>query len=204
MSEFPQRTGLTDLSQAELLLFDSMFSCWVSAHLLPDAVYAFHMNCSYSHGLSDTQLDETLQRLIEQQLIQQRDGEDWPHSFLALTPAGGTLWEAERKPDWSRYVASQFRCSTKRQTVVASQEEIASQYLHAIIASRVIAATGVIRAKHLRQCQLLPWRIFDHVAVVSVLAVDNTSAIADWKTYESSRNWWGNIRELDTLNRKSR
>lgn len=60
MSQLPRRTGLTELSDAELLLFGFLFQWNVRRQALTHELYSVHMNCCYSHGLRDRELDKTL------------------------------------------------------------------------------------------------------------------------------------------------
>ena len=65
----PKRTNATNLSDDELLLFDFFFDKSLSFHHLRIEDYSFHMNCLYSHGLSDADLELTLASLVCRGLV---------------------------------------------------------------------------------------------------------------------------------------
>ena len=66
MKKPPKRTHATSLSDSQLLLFDFLFDTSLSFHHMRAEAYSLYMNCSYSHGLDDAELESTLNKLIRQ------------------------------------------------------------------------------------------------------------------------------------------
>ncbi len=73
----------------------------------------FSMTFNYpSHGLSFRQVTETLDKFERDGLITGKDIIDWdgqPDKEVLVTQKGGQLWEAERDPDWSRFLDARYR-----------------------------------------------------------------------------------------------
>jgi len=63
----PKRTYRTELTDPELLILDFLFDKGGASFTMlssGELRYAFHMNCSYDHGLSDEELRSTISRLL--------------------------------------------------------------------------------------------------------------------------------------------
>lgn len=114
MQTLPRRTNATNLSDDELLLFDFLFDQSLSFHHLRIEDYSFHMNCLYSHSLTDADLELTLASLVARGFLNCRVGKIWrmetrnyvDGKIYTMTDSGGHLWELARRPDWDRYVAT--------------------------------------------------------------------------------------------------
>jgi hypothetical protein len=113
--------------------------------LLPDVAMALNMR--RSHGLSFEALCEKLASLCERDLIQIRQFSDGgqvartreeitrvlagskprdPEGFgYLLTARGGSTWEHYARPDWSRYVDSEFGYDPPEGIINASSREAA-------------------------------------------------------------------------------
>jgi hypothetical protein len=63
MDILPRRSGVTELSDDEFLLFDLLFTVGVENAFLRQQAYPVHMNLRYTHGLDDGQLEGTVQSL---------------------------------------------------------------------------------------------------------------------------------------------
>jgi hypothetical protein len=205
MNQLPQRTGATDLSDAELLLFDFLFRWYVPRRALTSDLYSFHMNCCYSHGLPDRELDDVLESLVARNLVRAKASDGSPELSYTLSSDGGRLWELERRPDWGTYIDARQDCEGIRQSVLALDETIARQYVGGLFASCLLAPSGKLRVKRIRHCSLLPWRIFGCVTVLRIPILHETSLDCPrWDIYEACRNWWCDVGELDTLNKRVR
>lgn len=209
MNDKPARTGSTTLTDAELLLFDFLFQHHVRRQALERDTYEIHMNCAYSHGLDSDELGATLNSLVERKLIWARMAADPDESSYTLTAAGGALWERERRPNWDRYVESRQSYRGDRQSALATNESISRQCLGMGFAFNVFVAGGPIQTKVVRRCNLLPWRVFDHVHVASVRIRPRCDANLDailinHEAYDSCRTWWQTVHELNTLNHRIR
>src|SRR5690242_15904742 len=117
-----RRTGVSNLTDAELLILDIAANLGGTRRLFRREVFPYQYNCP-THGLDDATLNQTLDRFETQGWL---TGENFevPGSgtdrSIRVTPAGGQLWEAERLPDWTRHVMEVYgrtRPGTKRHRV---------------------------------------------------------------------------------------
>ena len=215
----PRRTNATNLSDDELLLFDFLFDNSLSFHHLRIEEYSSHMNCLYSHGLSDADLELTLASLVFRGLLNCKDGKIWrvesrdyvDGKTYTLTNAGGKLWELERRPDWNRYlVTCQWQLSTNSRgmiRIVCPTEDIGRLCMGAMFAAGLITPAGRIRVRNIWDAQLLPWRTFKQVTSIRCKISDNVNDAmfpTHWGVYNAKRCWWRDIAELDSLESSSR
>lgn len=103
-----QRTNATNLTDDELILFDAMFYGSVSLkQLRRQNEFEARFNFPYNHQLSDVELERTIVRLEERNLLRHEETEhsktDEKYNVYTLTPKGGRYWELEREPDWTQY-----------------------------------------------------------------------------------------------------
>jgi hypothetical protein len=197
MNQLPKRTGVTDLTEDQLLLFDFFWDCYVPRRCLDSESYSIHMNVEYTHCLSDEQIDRVLGQLLERELICCR--ENSPNTFT-LTPCGGALWEAERKPDWGRYISERGSHNERRLSLVSLSETVGRCYIGVLFSAGLIVPTERIKSKNIGKHWLTPWkRVADaRLLRVKVLGGEQMGFI-DWSVYESGRTWWRSVAELDTL-----
>lgn len=197
MTQLPARTGITDLTDDQLLLFDFLWDCYVPRRFLDSGSYSIHMNVAYSHGLTGKQIDRTIEQMFERNLITCR--ESCPDAFT-LTPKGGAIWEAERQPDWSRYIAEHGSHNDRRLSLVTVSEDVGRHYIGGLFAAGLIVPTDRIKCRTIGNHWLTTWK---RVSVAKLLRVqirgDEPTLFIDWPVYESCRNWWRNITELNTL-----
>ncbi len=200
MTDKPKRTGVTDLTDDELLLFDFMFQWWVPLRALRREKYSFHMNCRYNHNLDDARLMATVERLVEVGWIAPKEEPDGigPPCF-SLTEAGGDLWQRERRPDWTTYVDESVCHVESRLTVLSPSEETANRYFDVGRSVGLWLVEGPVNRRiRMIDFDLLPWRTFKTVfAVVADNVADDFET--RWDRYESQRTWWRNIGELDSI-----
>ncbi|WP_146678761.1 hypothetical protein [Pirellula sp. SH-Sr6A] len=148
------------MSDDELLLFDFLFDKSLSFHHLRMEDYSFHMNCPYSHSLTDADLELTLASLVARGFLNCRVGKIWrietrdyvDGKTYTMTASGGYLWELERLPDWDQYVATcQWMLGTDNREmirIVCQTEEIGRLCLGAMFAAGLIAPSGRIRVRN--------------------------------------------------------
>ena len=201
MSVRPRRTGVTSLSEDELLLFDFMFDSDVPEHMLRREAYPLHMNVEYSHTLDDQALRETLRRLAAHGLV--RHAEDQGNPQWGLTAIGGCQWELERNPQWNAYCmdfSRDLRSGPAHCVVVSPDRSTAERFWTAAIAVAYWSlADPRVRHWRIERHQLIPWRVFPELHVVAARGVvDNESGI-DWHEYEARRTWWRCVQELNSL-----
>lgn len=205
----PKRTGKSDLSDNELLLFDMMFDCNASKTQLSSSVYAEHMNCDYNHSLDDTDLNQTIEKLLSRKLIQRIGNTlDSNKPRYTLSETGGELWEIERKPDWQCFVATSQKelgnFSTGSIIAWCTDEIVGRLCLGSMFSAGLITPTGSIRGRASHSKRLVPWKSFPVVYSLRCSTSDNINhwpKPVEWDAYEKSRCWWRTIAELQTLNR---
>jgi hypothetical protein len=210
----PKRTCSTGLTGDELLLFDFLFDKSLSFQHLRMENYSLHMNCQYSHGLSDDELKITLNSLIDRGLLRSRIGkvlrkgarayEDG--NLYTITEAGGRLWELERLADWDRFVVSTERALSASLRgvirIVCRSELVGRLCLGAMFASGSVSPIGPIRARTVWDAKLLPWKVFERVVSVRCQIDARTHGqpmTVHWDVYHASRCWWRDVSELDSL-----
>ena len=217
--ERPTRTGVTGLTDDELLLFDFMFDKSLAFRHMRRDDYAFHMNTSYSHDLDDTQLGDTLRALCERGLIRSRREPIWSterREFeegdrYTLTEQGGAMWQLERLPDWTAYVRTRHRDGENTTTgsirITCVDESIARLCAGGMFAAGLVTPLARLRVRAAFGVQLLPWKRFDKLAVLHFRTrnsfADATSHVR-WNVYEAARRWWEDITQLQSLIKQGR
>ena len=157
------------------------------------------MNVAYEHSMSNEEVDDTLQRLLERKLIANRV--DSPDSFT-LTPAGGALWESERQPDWQTYVADHATHNEKRFACVVLDENIGRLFVAGMFAAGLIVPTNQIKCRTIYKHWLTPWKRVPTAELVRVQTRGQEPfQFTNWDVYQSGRDWWRDISELDAENR---
>lgn len=199
MNDFPIRSGATDLSDDELLIFDALWWIHVPLHFLYSSVYSLHNNVAYSHSMSDDQTDETVQKLLDRKLI--RRHEDSSDAFT-LTELGGSLWETERSPNWRTHISDNGSYNQKRFSLVALDETIGRLYVAGMFAAGLIVPTSQIKCRTIHDYWLTPWKRVPTAKLIRVsIRGHEPFQYTNWNVYEKSRVWWRDINELNTLNR---
>ena len=202
MKSMPPRTHASDLSDDELILFDSLWACDTPGHMLHRDAYPVYANTPYSHSIPDDQLRARLLALVERKLLftykYAGSAARPPRSedCYALTSAGLQAWEAERCPDWSRFIVdSEYADSL---TVAALSEEIGLRFIDVCRQSglwAIAAAQPVHRVEH--DVSLVRWKTFGEVHYFEVPTLPEVSGPkVDWALYRSKRIWWRSTSEL--------
>jgi hypothetical protein len=203
----PPRTGATSLSDDELLLMDFLFNCSARIRFLRRQVYRIHMNVRYTHGLDDDALSCTLERNVKAGLFACRSFEG--ESVYSLTPEGGGMWEAERKPIWPQYVHDYGSRPTpsgvERVRVLSPEMATIESFLAIAEESRYYTDVPQRRRyRALSNYQLVPWKAFPTVHVVFIrLPKQSWPPLTNWKQFMESRTWWSHISDLVYLQQKS-
>ncbi len=196
----PHRTGITQLTDDELLLFDFMFDKHVEQRHLERDSYAFHMNVRYNHNLDSEHLRESLAHLAAQGLVLATPREGITR--YSLTPLGGRQWELERRPRWDDYCEESERtlCSGRTAMTVLSPSRATAETFWDIGVKSRLWKMGDGRRQYwrIRNHRLIPWRDFSAIHVLAARGASYTHE-ADWETYEANRIWWRDITELDRL-----
>lgn len=157
------------------------------------------MNVAYEHSMSNEEIDDTVQRLLERKFITNRV--ESPESFT-LTPAGGALWESERRPNWQTYVSEHGTHNEKRFSCVVLDKKIGRLFVAGMFAAGLIVPTNQIQCRTIYNHWLTPWKRVPTAELVRVqIRGQEPFQFTDWDVYESGRVWWRSINELDALNR---
>jgi hypothetical protein len=227
MELLPRRSGITELSDDELLLFDFLFDTGVENRFLRKESYPVHMAVRYTHGLDDCQLETTLQSLQERGLIERESRIDPLFDECVvnrLTPSGGRLWELERRPIWDRFcMDSGWRLSTTDPTriqflrVESPTKETCEEFLRLGLETGYLQLAG--KAPQVRRLRLagLPWiswkKFPEAYAIVAKVKAD-ASAVGSQNFHEIQEHFialsrfchtsvfWRCVAELDRLHHK--
>lgn len=203
------RTGITNLSDDELLLFDMLFDCSARPDQLSASAYAIHMNCDYTHSLNDRELSDALCSLLSRCLVRVVGNSANSNApTYSLTETGGALWELERQPNWNQYVTTSQKqlgtFSTGSIVALCVDEIVGRQCLGAMFASGLITPAGSIRSRMLYDKRIVPWKWFPSIFALRCKTSDSIHDAREsvkWYAYQSSRCWWRSIDELLSLRR---
>ena len=125
--------------------------------------------------------------------------------YYSLTELGGQLWEAERCPDWSRFVSTNSRpfgtLSPNRMSILSPKGSTARKCLGGFIASGLVAPKSRPRFRKLLNYKILYWTTFPEITVLHVRTHpdEESSDFLDWDVYEEVRTWWRVIPEMLTI-----
>lgn len=186
-----------------------LFDCNASEPQMSSSVYAEHMNCEYNHSLDDVSLRQTIDSLIDRNLLHMiGNSVNATDTAYSLTESGGEMWELERQPDWTRYVTTSQNIIGHNPTgslrVLCNDEQIGRQCIGAMFASGLITPASSIRSRVLCNKRLVPWKSFPVIHALRCRTSDNVDQWpkpVEWDAYNSSRCWWRSIDELLSLRR---
>ncbi|MGC3969694.1 MAG: hypothetical protein QM775_20890 [Pirellulales bacterium] len=212
------RTHATDLSDDGLMLLDALFDHGgTPIRLLREVNFRPQWNLPFAHSLSDVELLELLRSYVGRGIVTISDDCD-ARNYCAITPLGGALWEAERKPVWDRYAFGR-----EKSKMNADGEHVAHVVLTSYFRSSAAAAEFVNNCRTLgidlagrgrirhhvakRLPGVVEWKNFDDWQVVAILIRDcdpndreqKSTWVSDYdKVYVAERNTltWHNVREL--------
>lgn len=184
---------------------DFLFHGWVPEWALRRNVYPIHANVGYTHGLADEDLAQVLERNVRQGLFQLERHSAGDH--YTLTAAGGSLWEAERAPNWSRYLRDEWLFkgppgSGPQLRLRSPDPGTIDRFLEANgEVGLLLPARGQRRRTYvLRDAPLVPWRTFHEVHLVLVrVGMDPWPPAweaVDWRKLAALRTWWRGAPEI--------
>jgi hypothetical protein len=195
----PPRTGATELTDDELLLMDFVFDVWAAERFLRRDVYHAHRNVRFTHGLDDEALSRTLRSLVGRGLFACETHDDEAPRY-SLTPRGGDLWEAERKPDWTRYCRARLTgiaSGAHRARVFSPDRTTLDRFISVATETRYYTNMPA-RWRHaqLANCALLPWKTYPTVHVALFKLPEQRFENVDWKRFTKERASWSCVSGL--------
>lgn len=213
------RTGKTELTNDELILFDVIFDGSCPVNSLRKEKFADWFNTK-PHTLSDKQLKETLTKLNQKKLVRFIENQDSLEkvtsrqfrkikaTFVELTSKGGRLWEKEREPIWGKYcegwMYSPFKDENKMlMEVVSPSLQTLNTFLKA---SKDIGFNGLTEDHEItfvvekrKFIVGIRWKRFEELHTATITGVYDENTLVDWDKYYENLDWWGNIHELNLI-----
>ena len=207
MTHEKYRSYETSLSNDELLILDMLFQSDVTAPMLRKSGFVALFNPE-PHSLEDAPLRDTLWRWVREGIIKPTDSRCQGHRYLQMTPLGGRLWSAERRPIWERYCTESYRMfgrGVDLMTVVAVSSDIRDDFLrlHPFVPSPLRCRSATIR-----DYGLVSWHPFERLYVGLATYVEQTKWSPEedkihvqqesqhWEQVEAERSWWRFVDEL--------
>jgi hypothetical protein len=197
-----RRTGVTSLSDDELILLDVLFGGFAPLRLLRRSTFVDQWACP-SHSLGDEELADTVNRFCETGILA---SEPFPseanvhHISFGPTAHGGALWEAERTPIWDRYACESYGGRTDS----AGRDTVRIYALSASVRDdcwRIGGEVGMwssdvrrVRFVQIPKYPLIHWKEFPQTYVAVGKIRDRLDC--DWSAYDARRTWWRDVEEL--------
>lgn len=196
-----RRSGMSDLTGAELVILDIAATVGSRRRLYRDSVFVQQWNCP-SHGLNDETLVRTLHRFETEGIITSEacyDRQGRPDRTVRLTEVGGSLWESERLPDWMRY-ATDIHPGNRISIYGYAADTCERFFQVACDANYVIYAGGRIR-RAVAERKLIYWRPAHPVYLLCAAVAKEPWSLGrtDWSYFESNRSWWRFANEIATF-----
>ena len=198
------RSNSTSLSDNELLILDVIFDGGATPSMLRQQHFVEQWSAP-SHSLSDDELKSTLRRLLKSDVLESRS-----HSsgrYVAMTPAGGKLWSAERCPVWNRYCTDRYPAVIRDRvimSVTAVAASVRDDFLRLWPENR-----ARLKRVTIRDPGMIAWHPFPNVHVGLASYADQPDSMSPdeyhlWvdkhrahiERVESERTWWRTVREL--------
>lgn len=185
------RTGVTSLSDAELLILDIAALNGGLRSFFSRDVFPRQYNYP-SHHLPDELLHETLDRFEQEGII---DGENHvnyasqPDRTIRITKRGGAIWESERKPDWSRYVMDWY---PGQYIAIYGHSAAVCEFLFEVAqSSQFIEYSGGPVRRAVAERQLIYWRKAQPVHCLAArISKGQSWLICNWDEFHANRCWW--------------
>jgi hypothetical protein len=201
MPHLLKRTHATSLTDDELILLDVMFELRVPVRSLTRDFFREQWNCT-PHQLDDVELRETIRRFYRDGLLKKADGSIFG-PYVGMTAEGGRRWEAERLPDWDRFVSEGYREPTTELQLVSIESFTAGtrDNFWRICSDLNVFSFPVaprVKFRTLKKRQLVYWKpeTVTHIAVAIGPRNDDFGGRESWQKYETERTWWRSVREL--------
>lgn len=191
------RTGISDLTDAELLLLDiaALEVCLCSFFLRE--IFSIQYNYP-SHEIPDELLHETLDRFEQEEIITGEDCLNYrsqPDRRIRLTQTGGELWESERLPDWSRFVTDSY--SDRYIRIYGYSASMCEAFFEVARYTNLIQYRGGPVKKISGQRQLIYWRDKQPVHCLAARIVSKKNwPHWDYRHFEADRCWWRSANEI--------
>jgi hypothetical protein len=202
MISAPARTGGTSLTDDELFLFDALFDVKLPLYALRKEEFVA-LNLPYSHNLDPSELERTVRAFADAGWVRMTPHRRRPDlgPLIALTPAGGALWELERQPDWDRFCVDFSRPEGSRGRWIlrirSPLAAVAERFLDAATACGLYAPMASRIARREVRARIVPWKPPRLLAELRApLDAGESSRHVDWARYETLRSWWRSIPEL--------
>lgn len=199
------RTGVTDLTDAELLLFDIIATRGGTYRVFHPDVFPLQYNYP-SHELDAQTLVDTLRRF---ESIGWTGGVNFvdqgsrSNRSIRITNAGAELWEAERRPDWTRFVMEWYGRSIgdsarHRVSVLGHSPSVCRQFFDVLCECGFFDYDGGRVLTASAQRRLIYWRPKQTVYLVSAW-LNSWHNPTDWLYFQMHRTWWRFPDEIGTL-----
>lgn len=202
---FRFRTGMSGLSDDELLLLDRFFDGEeYPLYTLYDEVFAIHANLPFSHRFLDDHVRLLVARWQEYGwLTRSRDYFDEEVGpCYTLTPEGGEIWEQEWNPPWNFYCVNASRGPVRfgrrawhAEKITSASRKTTEAFFRTGIRCGFFEGTVSItgrsrRTRRLRHPIFVPWKAFPQVCELRFFARRTGYRPKDWDTYEKEKTWW--------------
>jgi hypothetical protein len=205
MRERPYRTGVTWLTDDQLILLDALFDLRAGFGLLRRDSFEVQWNFGYAHALDDAALACNLRWLCEHgALAAEGDGD---RACYQMTHSGGELWSRERCPVWERFCVDRYRTTPRGRTllsVMATAPGVRDDFLKLWPEATPLRRRTAVFADH----QLIEWRPPGRVYVgLATYEEPHQWTSAEYFVWaelqrerrarlERERSWWRNVLEL--------
>ncbi len=198
------RTGASALTESELLILDMAATLGGCRRMYHPEIFPYQFSYA-AHGLTPRQVIETLDKFEREGLITGKDLIDprgKPDKEVLVTQKGGQLWEAERNPDWSRFLDGHYSGRDDKDrirfSIYGHSPQICRAYFEAARDSSVLDYRGGRIRTGVGNRQLIWWRPAQRVYLLSA-RLESWTCRADWSHLEMKRCWWFGPAEISKL-----
>jgi len=209
----PKRTGVTGLSNNELLILDFLAMLGKTNTInLDHENYPIHLNTTYSHDLHGQELLLVLDELENKGMISKEPyslvnngtGEVDPTVYqYFITKNGGAKWADERTPIWSKYCSDSTNAEGNRVEFRCVDENIGKQFAEIALRSKLYEFPfEELSVVLLPPGSLFFWIEFDQEFSWDAPMLNNDDAgeqEVNWDYYQANRCWWSTLEELQTF-----
>jgi hypothetical protein len=189
------RTGETSLTDDELLLLDVLFDKNITKSFLYRENFAVRLNAR-AHELFDEEVDTTIDRFCDLGYLVPRESFKPEVPAYEMTGLGGSLWEAERLPQWEHYGSDRYveSRSGKEILLFVSPSDATCRFFM----GHWRRCPERLRFWSIKSYELLSWRSFPRLYVGSAFYSQDAwhRDQAERESLESHRTWWRCVREL--------
>ena len=198
------RTGITSLTDDELILLDVMFAYAVLPPMLRQCNIKPQFNIR-PHSMDDATLKSSLVRFAKEGITQRTGQFLKGREYIKINEFGGEIWCSERSPVWERYCSDRESATIGSNTiysVCAVSPKIRDDYLRISIPNSARTRTATISDNG-----ILPWKTFDrlYVGLASFPSDPDSFELEDFDhwlelrkqhiiTVGRERTWWRSAR----------